>query len=86
MNHFTRYCVMAILSALWLPASAQPPSKPGISMNQTRFEYGNDITVSWNLWWGTQGHSWELLNGGEVICSKDVAPVGQFPQTDSCTR
>ncbi len=64
---------------------AQPPTAPAIALNGTHFEYGDNISIGWNLWWGTQGSSWQLLDGSELLCSKDIDVVSSFPQTDSCT-
>lgn len=76
---------LVVLCLLFAPAALAQPGIPSISTNGTTFESGLGIEVRWNLWWGNQGDSWQLLDNGTVICEKTIDPVSQLPQTDSCT-
>ena len=64
--------------------SAPAPSKPVISWMDSNQKAG-DITVTWNMWWGTNGTQWTLTSNGNTICEGPLAVNGNQAQSASCT-
>ena len=64
--------------------STKAPEKPVIAWMAPEVSEGNH-TITWNMWWGENGSSWELYDNDEVVCDGDLTINGQQAQTSSCT-
>ncbi len=66
------------------PSHAAAPAKPNIAWMPSSYESGNDITVHWDMWWGTNGTQWTLFNNGAVQCEGQLTANGQNQQSAEC--
>ncbi len=82
-----------LLAALWavqLPAYAAPPipAKPTLAWQETNLTLQNgsvNIPIQWNMWWGTNGNQWQLLQNGTVVHTATLTPNGQNAQSGNKT-
>lgn len=76
-----------ILLTLFASSSifAAVPNAPSISWLANSFDDGSNLSVSWDMWWGTNGDNWKLLDNGKQVCQGKLTPNGDNPQSGSCT-
>lgn len=50
-------------------ASAAPvtPHVPNIAWMETQYESPAQFTITWNMWWGTNGNQWRLIENGKEV-------------------
>ncbi len=80
-----RLGIAAISALMALPALADAPNKPSIAWMPASFENGNNITVEWNMWWGTNGTNWTLTGNSLELCDGALTPNGSNEQGASCS-
>ena len=66
-------------------ALAAAPTKPVISWMPSQYDSGDNIKTTWNMWWGSNGSSWTLIDNNTQICQGALTPNGQNAQTGNCT-
>ncbi|WP_196137214.1 glycosyl hydrolase family 18 protein [Aliikangiella sp. G2MR2-5] len=71
--------------ASYTPAATTAPRAPSIDWMPTQYEAPVQYKVTWNMWWGTNGNRWHLLENGQIIHTADLSPNGQNGQTGSFT-
>ncbi|TQV81058.1 glycoside hydrolase family 19 protein [Aliikangiella coralliicola] len=62
------------------------PKAPNIAWMPTEYTLNNgkaDYTITWNMWWGTNGNLWRLKQNGAVIHSASLQANGNSAQSDS---
>ncbi|WP_196137213.1 glycoside hydrolase family 19 protein [Aliikangiella sp. G2MR2-5] len=64
-------------------ASPATPQAPSIAWMPTQYEAPAKFTITWNMWWGTNGNHWRLIQNGKVVHSASLTPNGQSAQTAS---
>ncbi|MDO3388132.1 Ig-like domain-containing protein [Gilvimarinus sp. SDUM040013] len=60
------------------------PAMPVIDWLPGSFDDGSDISVNWNMWWGTNGTSWSLTDNGQEVCSGSLTSNGNNAQQGKC--
>jgi len=80
----------ASLAMIWLSSPAQAalaaPAKPSLSWQETNLTLKDgsvNIPITWNMWWGTNGNQWRLLQNGTVVYTANLTPNGQNAQKGS---
>jgi chitodextrinase len=81
-----RNLVMASMLAVIVASTAHAavPAKPSISWMPTTYDSGQSISITWNMWWGTNGTQWAVAANGADICSATIAANGNNAQTGLC--
>ncbi|ROS01797.1 chitinase [Sinobacterium caligoides] len=74
---------MCLLTA---PAFSATPGDLAITWMESTYASGDNLPVTWNMWWGNNGDSWSLLDNGTVICEGTLTPNGENAQTATCTQ
>ena len=75
------YLALAIGASMASSAALAAPGKPNISWMPSTQESGSNISVKWNMWWGSNGSRWQLTDGSEVLCAHDLSD--NSPQAQS---
>ncbi|MCW9015662.1 MAG: hypothetical protein OQJ89_01725, partial [Kangiellaceae bacterium] len=75
-------------SFFWLlillsPFTYAAPKAPTIAWMPTQYEAPAQYTITWNMWWGTNGNEWRLIQNGQVIHTATLQPNGQNAQSAS---
>lgn len=68
--------------------NAATPNAPVISWMPTDYSLQNgsvQVPVRWDMWWGTNGNKWYLLQNDSVVFTAALTPNGQNAQTGSTT-
>ncbi|NRA62654.1 MAG: hypothetical protein HRU25_17495, partial [Psychrobium sp.] len=66
-------------------AIAGVPGKPVMSWMQANYDNGANISSTWNMWWGTNGESWQLSANNHQICSGTLVVNEKNSQQAKCT-
>lgn len=69
-------------------AAPATPAKPTLNWQETNLTLQNgsvNIPISWNMWWGTNGNQWQLLQNGAVVHTASLTANGQNAQSGSKT-
>lgn len=84
-----RTSVLALLaSCTFAQAAPAAPAKPTLSWQETNLQLQNgsvNVPINWNMWWGTNGTEWQLLQNGTVVHTAALTPNGQNAQSGSKT-
>jgi len=76
-----------ILSALLASQSAfaTAPGTPVISWMPNSYDSGDALQVKWNMWWGKNATSWQLIDNDTPICNAELTANGNNAQTGKCS-
>ena len=84
--------VMRLVGVTFLLAAgglnAATPNAPVISWMPANYSLQNgsiQVPVRWDMWWGTNGNKWYLLQNDSVVFTAALTPNGQNAQTGSTT-
>ncbi|MCC5853458.1 MAG: chitinase [Alkalimonas sp.] len=85
MRHpFNQLCLASTLFVVTTTAMAATPGTPQISWMPTQYDLHNGsvtIPVQWDMWWGTNGNQWRLLQNDSAVYSAALSPNGQQAQS-----
>ncbi|MDB2386329.1 PKD domain-containing protein, partial [Shewanella sp.] len=57
------------------------PGVPAIEWMEARYDAPASYTIKWDMWWGNNGTTWQLLENNRVIHSASITAHGQNAQT-----
>lgn len=73
-------CSVVLCSSLFSHSSHATPGTPTIAWMETNYAAPANYAIKWDMWWGTNGNSWYLLENNSVIHSATITANGQNAQ------
>lgn len=62
-------------------AAPSSPASPTIAWMPAQVEESQNLSISWNMWWGSNGNKWTLSQNNQVIHTAALTPNGNAAQS-----